>query len=238
MRSSPKASGWQRAEIPIDSAREETTNKPTDPAAESLMDASRSEVFRIFARILDGLEEAVALLDSAGRMLHMNPAMSGVLVEGAAIGTLREQIEEVAGATIRRHHEAEDEVSSSKDIPQEVVSVLGSRIRIRGHYLGPLPPNDSELVLVLLQHPSSDPVSPESLLRERFRLTQQQMRVARLLAQRLSNEEIARELGISSHTARHHSEKVMNRLGVRSRRKVAALLRGLDADRSGDTADP
>jgi DNA-binding CsgD family transcriptional regulator len=36
--------------------------------------------------------------------------------------------------------------------------------------------------------------------------------------------EIAAALGISAHTARRHSERVLAKLGVHSRREVARLL--------------
>jgi DNA-binding CsgD family transcriptional regulator len=54
------------------------------------------------------------------------------------------------------------------------------------------------------------------------RLTRTEARVARLLALRLTNAEIAAQLYISQHTARHHTESVMAKLGVKSRRDVKA----------------
>lgn len=66
-------------------------------------------------------------------------------------------------------------------------------------------------------------------LRRAHGLTPKEARVARLLAARRSNEEIACELFISSHTARHHTESVLQKLGVRSRAQVHAAL--VDAGR-------
>lgn len=57
-----------------------------------------------------------------------------------------------------------------------------------------------------------------------FGLTAAQARVARLLADGLSNEEIAEALFISPATARNHTARVREKLGVRSRAKVAALI--------------
>lgn len=61
-------------------------------------------------------------------------------------------------------------------------------------------------------------------LHRRFGLTSRQAEVARLLADRLSNEEVARRLGITVNTARTHCERVLGKLGVRTRAHVRAAL--------------
>ncbi|MGZ8467977.1 MAG: response regulator transcription factor [Gemmatirosa sp.] len=55
-------------------------------------------------------------------------------------------------------------------------------------------------------------------------LTAREAEVARLLARRLSNAELAAALGVSQHTARHHTERVMQKLGVRRRSEVAGRV--------------
>jgi DNA-binding NarL/FixJ family response regulator len=62
------------------------------------------------------------------------------------------------------------------------------------------------------------------LLRKRYRLTPTQARVATLLADRLTNEEIAGELRCKPSTARRHTEAVLLRLEVDSRFKVVKRL--------------
>ena len=80
--------------------------------------------------------------------------------------------------------------------------------------------------------PASTPVgsqlSPEysdGALARRFGLTAQQARVARMLAEGLSNPEIASALDISRFTARNHAREVLAKIGVPSRARVAAALR-------------
>ncbi len=46
-----------------------------------------------------------------------------------------------------------------------------------------------------------------------------------LLIRGMSNRGIAEHLGISPHTARHHTERVMTKLGLQSRAAIAAALR-------------
>ena len=59
----------------------------------------------------------------------------------------------------------------------------------------------------------------------RYALTGRQVAVVRLLADGLSNPEIAEQLGISRFTARNHAEQVLVKLGVATRGRVAAALR-------------
>jgi DNA-binding CsgD family transcriptional regulator len=76
---------------------------------------------------------------------------------------------------------------------------------------------------------------------EEFGLTARQLDVVRLLAQGLSNADIAEALGISPHTARRHTEHVLRKLGLHSRSRVAARVRGgmhdADLPRTAPLAD-
>jgi DNA-binding CsgD family transcriptional regulator len=55
-------------------------------------------------------------------------------------------------------------------------------------------------------------------------LTAREREVAALLAARRTNGEIAAALGVSPHTARHHTERVLQKFGVTSRRALPAGL--------------
>jgi DNA-binding CsgD family transcriptional regulator len=73
------------------------------------------------------------------------------------------------------------------------------------------------------------------ILAERFRLTRREADVAHRLARGCSNSTIATELEISPFTARRHTERVLMKLGARSRSEVSAVLLGL-AHRSREMA--
>lgn len=82
--------------------------------------------------------------------------------------------------------------------------------------------------LVLMTVQPLDPDLPsDQVIREHFGLTPRQIEVARLLAAGRSNAAIATELCISPDTARHHTEDVMRKMGVRSRAEVGPTLRAL-----------
>jgi DNA-binding CsgD family transcriptional regulator len=55
-------------------------------------------------------------------------------------------------------------------------------------------------------------------------LTNRQLEVARLLTEGLTNTELAERLYISSKTADHHVSAVLSKLGLSSRREIAALV--------------
>lgn len=58
----------------------------------------------------------------------------------------------------------------------------------------------------------------------RFGLTPREAQVARRLALRRTNSEIARELHVSGHTARKHTERVLRKLRIHSRRDVYRVI--------------
>lgn len=103
----------------------------------------------------------------------------------------------------------------------EEVTVSGVPVRVRVLAREMSLPAGQRVTLVRASY------APDRTRRQRigdFRLTLQEARVAVLLARRRTNREIARELGISPHTARHHTESVLRKLNVHTRREVAARL--------------
>jgi DNA-binding NarL/FixJ family response regulator len=63
-------------------------------------------------------------------------------------------------------------------------------------------------------------------LQLQYGLTAREQAVAVLLAQGRSNAAIAEALQISTHTARHHTQRILAKLGVHSRAAAGAQLRG------------
>jgi len=62
-------------------------------------------------------------------------------------------------------------------------------------------------------------------LQEEYGMTPREVEVALLLAEGLSNAALARRLRVSPHTARHHTQRVLGKLGVHSRAEAGARLR-------------
>ena len=79
-------------------------------------------------------------------------------------------------------------------------------------------------VLVTVLRAGAEPVSAATVA-ERFGLTRREADVALQLVEGRSNADIATALEISTHTARHHTESVLVKLGVKSRAQVGAAVR-------------
>ena len=67
------------------------------------------------------------------------------------------------------------------------------------------------------------PVRPRRSTCEAARLSGRESAVMSLLVQGASTEEMATELGVSTHTVRTHVQSVMRKLGVNSRTKAASM---------------
>lgn len=65
--------------------------------------------------------------------------------------------------------------------------------------------------------PTSNVDDAVATLHRRYRLTRRELDVTRLLLTGKSNDEVALTLGISAHTARHHTERIFTKVDVRSR---------------------
>jgi DNA-binding CsgD family transcriptional regulator len=82
----------------------------------------------------------------------------------------------------------------------------------------------SRVIIAIVDTAAAPPLSI-LYVRDRFSLTDREAQVAMLLAQRRTNKEIALELGITRFTAERHTEKILSKLGVTSRRHVQTAIR-------------
>ena len=94
------------------------------------------------------------------------------------------------------------------------------RARLRGDAHEPAPDG-----LVRLNGRAPPPAPAAVNLHIEYGMTPREIEVAMLLAEGCSNRTIAHRLGISPHTARHHTQRVLVKLGVHSRAEAGARLR-------------
>jgi DNA-binding CsgD family transcriptional regulator len=95
--------------------------------------------------------------------------------------------------------------------------------RLEGHRLPNSPEATGPIVLVFVDA-ATEQLPNDDVLRRSFGLTRKEACVARLIADARTNDEIADELCISPHTARHHTERILAKLGAKSRTKVRNAL--------------
>jgi DNA-binding CsgD family transcriptional regulator len=179
--------------------------------------------------MLDRIGERLILYNLAGRELHRNVTMRRTLDQDPDRERILETAEAVAHAVAAHargpiSEPAGGATATPASSRQEVQTAIG-RYRLRGCVVGPDTVDSESAVLVSVDRLTIEPPSPE-VLRDRFGLTVREVQVACLLVQRLTNEEIAATLGISSHTARHHTESVLLKVGVKSRRALQRALTG------------
>ena len=97
-------------------------------------------------------------------------------------------------------------------------------IELRGN-VDQLRAERARLSAALLPAPAAPPQNREQAWAD-YGLTEREIEVAKLLAEGRRNTAIAGTLGISPHTARHHTQRVLAKLGVHSRAEAGARLRG------------
>lgn len=101
-----------------------------------------------------------------------------------------------------------------------VFEMRGHRARLRGD--GHDPAGDGRLSL---HARAPGPVPQTVSLHIDHGMTPREIEVAMLLTEGCSNRTIAKRLGISPHTTRHHTQRVLAKLGVHSRAEAGARLR-------------
>jgi DNA-binding CsgD family transcriptional regulator len=156
-------------------------------------------------------------------------------VDAARIRNEAQRIAWALGATVRRRSPSNLRPTyGPSDAAVESRSVrtvkLGTAVyRLRGSVVGENLLGADPAVLVTVTATAAEPLS-DDMLRASYGLTVREIQVARLIAEGLSNNEIAERLGVRFFTARNHVERTLAKLRVTSRHRVGPLLRNEAAD--------
>jgi DNA-binding CsgD family transcriptional regulator len=174
-------------------------------------------------RALDLLREGLAFFDLDERPVHANAMLHRILAEQPDAEEIRREIRrftESLGALVRHRTVHDDEEMLAELAVRDFRTSEGSYL-LRGSYVRTDEGGRDGMLLVALEPAGAEFLSSE-LLQSRYSLTSREVRVARLVTLGHSDAEIAAQLCISLHTARHHTEHLRQKLGVRSRGEVAA----------------
>jgi DNA-binding CsgD family transcriptional regulator len=171
---------------------------------------------------LDHLEVGLGLFSEEGVVLYRNASLAALL--GAEGGRpLRREMQALVEDLARRVRGRELRIHIERLDVREV-RLGGVRLLLRASHIGMDLCGTGATILITVEERLSPRLPSEGELRARWGLTPAQARVARLLARRKTNAEIARALQVSEHTARNHTKAVMQRLGVSRRTEVARRL--------------
>lgn len=177
-----------------------------------------------FTHLLDALGEPLRLCDAEGRVLHVTPSLSTLLAgdpESPRLAAVLEQVARSLATLLRKPAPTRPDPAGMLHAVE--VRTCRSAYRVQGSLLPASLAAEGPALLVAVTR-----VAPEEYddreLEERWGLTPRECQVARLMAQRRTNKEIARTLQISPHTAERHSERVLAKLRLASRTGVHARL--------------
>lgn len=176
------------------------------------------------SRLFDTLENAFACFDARGHLVQQNSAMTTLLSAEPERERLLAHMHSAATDISTSMQRAARHVRSMPRTPPWLeLRTASRRYRMSTSLLPAGLLATQPLTVVALDPVGAQPRSAAEL-RTSYGLTPREIEIARLLASRRAAGEIATALGISTHTARRHTERVFTKLGVHSRREVARLL--------------
>lgn len=172
---------------------------------------------------LDHLGHPALLCDLFGKILHVTTSMEALLQEDAEAGLLRTELHAVVREVCRSARSQCLRDGWAPGALAREVRTQRAGYRVSGYFYGRDSGGRAGYVVAGVERLTSVRRS-EQELQEVFSLTRAETRVALLLGEGKSNTKVAQELFISPHTARRHTERVFQKMGVRSRSEVGAKL--------------
>ena len=171
---------------------------------------------------LNALGMSVLVFDEAVRLQHVTDAGHVLLARDTEAATITEACARLARST-GLGAARPLLLNAAPDLPTVDVRTptMSYRLRACSQHLSP---TDATKYLFVAIERLTAPALSEEQLRLRFAFTAAEARVALLLGDGLSNQEIAGRLSISQSTARRHTERVFDKMGVKARSRVGALL--------------
>ncbi len=171
---------------------------------------------------LDALGNAIEVYDRRGQSLHRTPALTTMLVRDPEQAIIMTEMR-MALNTVSTWVDSSEFHRATASACAREVRTTAARYAVRACVYGG-PPRGSEMCVLVSVEQLSPVRRPDTELRKSFGFTRAEVRVAVLLSEGKTNAELATELGVSAHTARRHTEHVMQKMGIRSRAQVAAGL--------------
>jgi DNA-binding CsgD family transcriptional regulator len=176
----------------------------------------------VLGAVLDAGGKRLLLCDVHGEPVQASAALERTLAADPERRAIERTMLQLARSTAELRGKGNGGIRGPGEHGERVVATVRGRYRLCASLAGESGPGPVG-VLVLLEPLFREPLT-DAELRERLGLTGQEVRVARRIAAGSPNDEVARHLGISPHTARRHTERVLDKLGIDSRAQVAERI--------------
>lgn len=106
--------------------------------------------------------------------------------------------------------------------------LIAATFAVLGIWLGlKLTGKQERVVIKEVPVPASEPFLPDDGKREALGITPRELEILELIAQGLSNREIAAKLFVSENTVKTHSSRVFDKLGAKRRTQAVQLAKEL-----------
>jgi DNA-binding CsgD family transcriptional regulator len=174
------------------------------------------------SHLLDTGHGSALLVDARGALAHESAECARLLSEESAADA--DRVRQAAARLALGAHAAERGTPRGRPHAPATATVRTARHRYDLACTRTRAVDDrAPLALVTVQRHVPRPLT-DAEARERFGLTAREMEVARLVAEGLTNQELADRLGVSFFTARNHVERLLPKLGASNRARVGAVL--------------
>lgn len=193
---------------------------------------SYSQLVRLrqsMSQLVDQLRAGACLLNVDGTVLYQNQALNLLFDGDPEADALRRGVRRVGGAVTAfpgsPHKKNTGEIPTGSAF--ERIETATNTYEIRGTRFGEMAASADAVAIVMVDAFSADHTRRKCAserVRAQYSLTKRETEVALLLARRFTAEEIATTVGISVHTARHHTEKIFAKTGVTSRNLIERLF--------------
>jgi DNA-binding CsgD family transcriptional regulator len=157
------------------------------------------------------LDLAALVTDSAGRNVCETARLTGLLAQDADSYDVRARLLQLVRKRLTRNGDGAPVSVETRRGTYTLLAVPWSE------------PNGAATLGIGLATVSGN-LAVDPSVRQRFGLTPRESDVASRLAAGASSREVAESLGMSVHTARRHTERVLQKCNVRRRAAVAAAL--------------
>lgn len=174
---------------------------------------------------LDLLDEPLVVFSVDGRELFRNAAVTRLLEPDPDREHVLAELHRLA-RHLRPLYAAPAPAREAVPCPsaQHTLATASGRYTLRGSLLPPGGFHTDPCLLITIMADRAPTLPDAADLRARYGLTRREAEVALLLAEGLSNDQLAERLFISPHTARRHTEQVLAKLELNSRKALALKL--------------